>query len=133
MISFKRAARVGGYVLLVSGTLIACGLVYSYRHGGKDNYFPPADQAVSPAVQVTNDLTRLSQAVESYYVKHLRYPTSLELLQPEFLSALPVAPVSNTFYRYETDGSNRYGISVSDPQRYNLKEMRRENGRIIQH
>jgi hypothetical protein len=77
------------------------------------------------------DLTELSQAVESYNVKNMHYPKDLELLKPDFLSSLPVAPISNTFYLYETDGTNRYGIRISNPDSYNLKEIRIENGRVI--
>ena len=131
MTLFRKTAKTALYLILVFGILGLCGLVYLYRHGGKDNYFPPNEAVVSPASQVTNDLTLLSQAVESYYVKNMRYPKDLEGLKPEFISKLPVAPVSNTFYLYETNGTNRYAIRISGPEPYNLKEMQLENGKFI--
>jgi hypothetical protein len=127
----KRIVRTGLYLILFSALFVVGSLIYLYRHGGKDNYFPPSGKTISPSDQVMSDLTELSQAVESYNVKNMHYPKDLELLKPDFLSRLPEAPISNTFYLYETDGTNRYGIRISDPRSYNLKEMHLENGRII--
>jgi hypothetical protein len=127
----RRIVTTGLYLSGFFAILILCELTYLYRHGGKDNYFPPSRKTTLPADQAMKDLTELSQAVESYNVKNMHYPKDLELLTPDFLSQLPVAPISNTFYLYETDETNRYGIRISDPKSYNLKEMHLENGRII--
>ena len=83
-------------------------------------------------MQVLNDLTVLSQAVEAYYAKNLRYPEKLEQLRPEFIDKIPLEPGTEKSFIYESDELDRYRITVSDPPRYGFKELFIENGKIIQ-
>jgi hypothetical protein len=131
MIPFRKALKYGGYAALVVGILLAIGLVYSYRHGGEDNYKPPEARHLDATERAVNDLKALSQAIETYYVKNLRYPEKLEDLQPDLIGHLPVDPVANKSYRFQTDGTRRYRVQPADCAGYSLKEFYLENGQIV--
>ena len=120
-----------GIILLV--VIVIAGYVfYLYQKGGTEHYKPPATRTDSPKMQVLSDLTVLSQAVETYYAKNLRYPEELEELKPEFIDKIPLEPVTEESFIYESDKLDRYRITVSDPSRYGFKELFIENGNIIQ-
>jgi hypothetical protein len=120
-----------GIILLVM-IVIAVYVFYLYQKGGPEHYNPPMEKVDSPQMQVLNDMTVLSQAVEAYYVKNLRYPDKLEQLKPEFIDKIPLEPGAEKSFIYESDELDRYRITVSDPPRYGFKELFIENGEIIQ-
>jgi hypothetical protein len=111
---------IGGYVL------------YLYQKGGKQHYKPPVTKTDSSKTQVLNDLTALSQAIEAYFAKNLKYPERLEQLQPEFIEKNFLEPHTGKPFIYESDGHDRYRIAISNPSRYGFKELYCENGKIIQ-
>lgn len=120
-----------GIILLVM-IVIAGYVLYLYQKGGAEHYKPPVTKTDSPKMQVLSDLTVLSQAVETYYAKNLRYPEKLEQLKPEFIDKIPLEPGTEKSFIYESDELDRYRITVSDPPRYGFKELFIENGKIIQ-
>jgi len=120
-----------GVIILVA-LLIAGYLFYLYQKGGVENYRPPVTKAESPKAQVLNDLTALSQAVDAYYAKNLKYPEKLEQLQPEFIDKIPLESKTGKPFIYESDGKDQYQIGISDPASYGLKELFVKNGKIIQ-
>lgn len=120
-----------GIVLFVM-IVIAGYILYLYQKGGAEHYKPPVTKTDSPKTQVLSDLTVLSQAVETYYAKNLRYPEKLEQLKPEFIDKIPLEPGTEKSFIYESDGLDRYRITISDPTRYGFKELFIENGKIIQ-
>jgi hypothetical protein len=77
-------------------------------------------------------MTVLSGAVEAYYAKNLRYPDKLEQLKPEFIDKIPLETGTEKSFIYASDALDRYRITVSDPSRYEFKELFIENGKIIQ-
>ena len=95
-------------------------------------YNPPVQKTDDPKVQILNDMTVLSGAVEAYYAKNLTYPDKLEQLKPEFIDQIPLETGTEKLFIYESDGLNRYRITVSDPSRYGFKELFIENGNITQ-
>jgi hypothetical protein len=123
-----------GIVFIV---MIACAvyIFYLYQQGGTEYYNPPAQKTDDPKTQIMRDITVLSGAVEAYYVKNMRYPDNLEQLKPEFIDKIPLEAGTEKAFVYETggesDGPDRYRITVSDPSRYGLKELFIENGQII--
>jgi hypothetical protein len=119
-------------IILFVMIVIAVYVFYLYQKGGPEHYTPPVKKADSPQVQVLNDMTVLSQAVEAYYVKNLRYPDKLEQLKPEFIDKIPLEPGAEKSFIYESDELDRYRITVSDPTRYGFKELFIENGEITQ-
>jgi hypothetical protein len=120
-----------GIILFV--IMIIVGYVlYLYQKGGTEHYIPPVTKADSPQKQVLSDMTVLSQAVQAYYAKNLRYPEKLEQLKPEFIDKIPLEPGTEKFFIYESDELDRYRITVSDPLRHGFKELFIENGEIIQ-
>ena len=120
-----------GIILLVM-IVIAVYVLYLYQEGGREHYNPPVKKADSPPMQVLNDMTVLSLAVEAYYAKNLKYPDKLEQLKPEFIDKIPLEPGAEKSFIYESDELDRYRITVSDPPRYGFKELFIENGKIIQ-
>jgi hypothetical protein len=120
-----------GIVLFVM-IVVAGYILYLYQKGGAEHYKPPVTKTDSPKTQVLSDLTVLSQAVETYYAKNLRYPEKLEQLKPEFIDKIPLEPGTEKSFIYESDGLDRYRITISDPTRYGFKELFIENGKIIQ-
>ena len=111
---------IGGYVF------------YLYQKGGSENYRPPVQKVESPQAQTLADLKTLSQAVDAYYAKNLKYPATLGELQPEFVGRIPLEQGTNKSFVYSTDGLDRYRIAVSEPSRYGLKELFIENGELTQ-
>jgi len=120
-----------GIILLVM-IVIAAYVFYLYQQGGTENYNPPVQKTDDPKMQIMNDMTVLSGAVEAYYAKNLRYPDKLEQLKPEFIDKIPLETGTEKSFIYASDGLDRYRITVSDPSRYGFKELFIENGKIIQ-
>jgi hypothetical protein len=120
-----------GIIMLVM-IVIAGYVLYLYQEGGTECYKPPVTKADSLKMQVLSDLTVLSQAVQTYYAKNLRYPEKLEQLKPEFIDKIPLEPGTEKFFIYASDEFDRYRITVSDPLRHGFKELFIENGKIIQ-
>jgi len=119
-------------VLLLVIVAIAGYLFYLYQKGGVENYSPPATEADSHKTRVLDNLAALSQAIDAYYAKNLRYPERLEQLQPEFIERVPAEPKAGTPFIYETDGVKDYRIGLADPAPYGLKELMIKNGKLIQ-
>jgi len=119
-------------VILLAMIVIAGYVLYLYQKGGIEYYKPPVTKADSREMQVLSVMTALSQAVEAYYAKNLRYPEKLEQLKPEFIDKIPLEPGTEKFFIYESDELDRYRITVSDPLRHGFKELFIENGEIIQ-
>jgi len=138
MLRGKWKFLLGSILLLVIA--VAVYVFYLYQQGGTENYNPPAQKAEDPKTRILSDLNVLSEAVDAYYVKNMRYPDKLEQLMPEFIDKIPLETGTEKSFVYETggqtsgesDGSDRYRITVSDPSRYGLKELFIENGKIIQ-
>lgn len=130
MLSGKFKLLLTIIVLLI--IVIGGYLVYLYQKGSVEHYHPPVIKASSAKAQVLSDLTALSQAVEGYHAKNLRYPERLEQLEPEFMDRIPLEPVTGKTYIYESDGFNKYRIGVFDPAVHGFKELYVENGKIIQ-
>lgn len=120
-----------GVILLVM-MVIAFYVLYLYQKGGTEHYNPPVEKTASPKMQILNDMTVLSQAVEAYYAKNMRYPDQLEQLKPEFMDKIPLEPGTDKSFIYESNEFDRYRITVSDPSRYGFKELFIENGKITQ-
>jgi len=131
MSSHGKLKIILGIILFVV-LIIAGYLFYLYQKGSLKNYRPPVTKAESPKAQVLNDLTALSQAVDAYHAKNLRYPERLEQLQPEFIDKIPLEPKTGKPFIYESDGKDQYQIGISDPASYGLKELLVKNGKIIQ-
>lgn len=129
---WRRKLKIALGVLIVLALAAAGYVFYLYQQGGTENYRPPEKKAASPRMQALRDLTILSQAVDAYYAKNLQYPETLDQLKPEFIATLPGEPGANPLFRYESDGLDRYRITVSDPSRYGLKELFAENGEITE-
>ena len=115
-------------VIIVIGGYLA----YLYQKGSAEHYHPPVIKASSPQAQVLSDLTALSQAIEAYQAKNLRYPEKLDQLQPEFIGKIPLEPVTGKAYIYESDGFNKYRIGAFDPTVHGFKELYIENGKMVQ-
>jgi hypothetical protein len=120
-----------GVILLVV-LIIAGYLFYLYQKGGVEHYRPPVTQTESPKAQVLSDLKILSQAIDAYYAKNLKYPEKLEELQPEFIDKIPLEPKTGKPFIYKSDGKDQYQIGISDPASYGFKELFVKNGKIIQ-
>lgn len=124
----KRSLAFIALVIIVMGGYLA----YLYQKGSATHYYPPAIKPSSPNAQVISDLITLSQAIEAYHAKNLRYPERLEQLLPEFLDKMPLELKTGNNCIYESDGMNQYRISMVDPTAFGLKELSIENGKIIQ-
>jgi hypothetical protein len=124
-----------GIIVLVM-IVIAVYVFYLYQQGGTESYNPPVQKTDDLKVQIMNDMTILSGAVEAYYAKNLKYPDKLEQLKPEFIDKIPLETGTEKSFIYVSDGASegrdRYRITVSDPSRYGFKELFIENGKIIQ-
>ena len=131
MSSHGKLKMILGIILFI--VLIIVGyLFYLYQKGGVEHYRPPATRAESPRAQVLSDLNALSQAIEAYHAKNLRYPEKLEDLQPEFIDSIPLEPKTGRPFIYDSDGKNQYQIHISYPASYGAKEFFVKNGKIIQ-
>jgi hypothetical protein len=119
-------------IILFIVLIIAGYLFYLYQKGGVEHYRPPVTQAESPKAQVLSDLTGLSQAIDAYQAKNLRYPERLEQLQPEFIDKIPLEPKTGKPFIYKSDGKDQYQIVISDPTSYGLKELFVKNGKVHQ-
>ena len=122
---------LSGIVLLII-MVIAIYVYYLYRQGGTEYYTPPVEKTEVPGKQIINDMTVLSSAVEAYYAKNLKYPDKLEELKPEFVDTIPLQAGTEKSFIYQSDETDRYRITVSEPARYGFKELFIENGKIIQ-
>ena len=131
MSSHGRVKIILGVILFVV-LIIAGYLCYLYQRGGIENYRPPVTEAESPRARVLNDLTALSQAIDAYYAKNLKYPEKLEELQPEFVDKIPLEPKTGKPFIYESDGKDQYQIRISAPASYGYKDLFVKNGKIIQ-
>jgi hypothetical protein len=120
-----------GIILLVM-IVIAVYVFYLYQQGGTEYYNPPVQKTDDPKMQIINDMTVLSGAVEAYYAKNLKYPDKLEQLKPEFIDKIPLETGTEKSFIYDSDGLDRYRITVSQPSSYGFKELFIENGKIIQ-
>jgi len=120
-----------GIILLVM-IVLAVYVFYLYKQGGTEYYNPPVQKTDDPKMQIMNDMTVLSGAVEAYYAKNLRYPDKLEQLKPEFIDKIPLETGTEKSFIYASDWLDRYRITVSQPSRYGFKELFIENGKIIQ-
>jgi len=120
---------------LIALVMIVIGgyLFYLYQEGGSAHYHPPVSKTASPKAQLVGHLTTLSQAIEAYHAKNLRYPERLEQLQPEFLDKIPLEPKAGNNFKYESDGLNQYRVGIADPAAFGFRELFIENGKIIQH
>jgi len=118
-------------IILIVVLIIAGYLFYLYQKGGKEYYRPPVTKAESPRTQVVNDLMALSQAIDAYYAKNLKYPEKLEQLEPDFIDTIPTEPGTGKPFAYESEGFNQYRIVISNPTLYGLKELLVKNGKII--
>jgi hypothetical protein len=107
-------------------------IFYLYQQGGTAYYNPPVQKTDDPKVQILSDMTVLSGAVEAYYAKNLRYPDKLEQLKLEFIDKIPLEKGTEKSFIYDSNGRDRYRITVSQPSRYGFKELFIENGKIIQ-
>jgi hypothetical protein len=121
------------FLLFIAAVVLAIGAIifYFYQQGSVEHYVPPKEKTVPSEAQVLADLTTLSKAVEAYYSMNLKYPERLEDLQPDFVSQLPVEPMTGKKYGYVTDGTSKYRITVPNPGDYNLKVLANENGKTI--
>ena len=119
-------------IILFVVLIIAGYLFYLYQKGGVENYRPSLTQAESPKAQVLNDLTALSQAIDAYHAKNLKYPEKLEQLQPEFIDKIPLEPKTGKPFLYESDGKDQYQLGVSNPASYGFKELFIKNGKVYQ-
>jgi hypothetical protein len=131
MLSLSKLKILLGIILLVI-VIIAGYFVYLYQQGGVVHYRPPVTQAESPKAQVLSDLKILSQAMDAYYAKNLKYPENLEELQPDFLEKIPLEPKTGKPFLYESDGKDQYRISSSHPASLGFKELFVENGKVHQ-
>jgi hypothetical protein len=131
MSSHGKLKIILGIILFVV-LIIAGYLFYLYQKGGVENYRPPVTKAESPKTQVLSDLTALSQAIDAYQAKNLRYPQRLEQLQPEFIDKIPLEPGTGKPFTYESDGKDQYQIGISDPTSYGFKELFVKNGKVYQ-
>ena len=120
-----------GIILLVM-IVIAVYVFFLYQQGGTEYYNPPVKKTDDPKMQILSDMTVLSQTVEAYYAKNMRYPDKLEQLKPEFIDKILLETGTEKLFIYKSDGFDRYRITVSDPSRYGFKELFIENGKIIQ-
>jgi len=131
MLSFGKLKILLGIILFAIFAL-AGYFFYLYQKGGVENYRPPVTKAESSKAQVLSDLTVLSQAIDAYHAKNLRYPEKIEQLRPEFIDKIPLEPSTGKPFTYESDGENRYRIIVSNPTFYGFRELVAENGKITQ-
>jgi hypothetical protein len=118
-------------IILLAAIAGAVYVVYLYQQGGTQYYNPPAKKTDIPQKQIISDMTDLSQAVEGYYAKNLKYPDKLEQLKPEFIDKIPLETGTEKSFIYESNVTDRYRITVSDPSRYGFKELFIENGKVI--
>jgi len=129
MSSHRKGVLLG--ILLFVIVAIVGPLIYLYLKGGVENYNSPTVKVDSPRTHVLNDLLALSQAIEAYYAKNLRYPERLDQVQPEFIDKIPLEPGTQKPYIYKLGSLRQYQILTSDPTIYGYKELRIENGKII--
>ncbi len=124
------------YLLYAIAIILLCVLgfvAYLYSQGGQKNYTPPSIEEKTNEGQVVSDLMDISHAIESYYAINLSYPSSLKNLVPEFISNMPIEPLTNRDYSYKVFSDTAFEVSVQNPQNYNLKELRVRNGKIIKY
>ena len=128
----KKILMIALIAILAIIIAIAAFFLFSYTQGGKDNYIPPAiEQVEAPIEQAERDLMKISSAIETYHAMNLEYPESLELLVPDIIDSVPVEPFENKQYIYSTDIDENFTIQLPNPSKYNINELKVENGEII--
>jgi hypothetical protein len=131
MVSFGKLKILLGIILFVIVAIVGY-FAYLYSKGSVESYRPPVKEAESPRTQILNDLVALSQAIDAYHAKNLKYPEKLEQLQPEFIDKIPLDPKTGKPFIYESDGNDQYQIGISDPASYGFKELFVKNGKVHQ-
>jgi len=131
MLSSNGKSKIILGIILIVVLIIAGYLFYLYQRGSKEYYRPPLTKAESSRTQVVDDLTTLSQAIDAYYSKNLKYPEKLEELVPEFIDIIPVEPGTGKPFVYEPQGIHHYRIVISNPTPGGLKELVGKNGNTI--
>jgi len=122
--------------LYAIGIILLCVLgfiAYLYSQGGQKNYTPPKVEENTNEEQVVSDMISISHAIESYYAINLSYPSSLKNLVPEFISTLPTEPLISNDYIYKVFSDTAFEVTIQNPQKYNLKELRVRNGKLIKY
>lgn len=118
-------------ISIVFFAIVAIFLFY-YLQGGESNYVPPViEQAESPIEQAKSDLLKISSAIETYFAMNLEYPEKLDLLVPDIIDSIPVEPAENKQYLYTTDIDENFAVILPNPKKYNVTELKVENGKII--
>jgi len=123
-------------LLYAIGIILLCVLgfiAYLYSQGGQKNYTPPKVEENTNEEQVVSDMISISHAIESYYAINLSYPSSLKNLVPEFISTLPTEPLISNDYIYKVFSDTAFEVTIQNPQKYNLKELRVRNGKLIKY
>jgi hypothetical protein len=129
---FFRKIKILLIFIILANIGIGGYLFYLYQKGDRSSYHPPVIQPSSPKTKVLDDLMTLSQSIEAYYAKNLKYPKTLDQLEPEYLDKPLLEPATNKPYNYVSDGFHQYRISVLDSSIYGFRELYVENGKMVQ-
>lgn len=70
------------------------------------------------------DLSNLEKGLENYFEENKKYPEKLEVLTPDYLTVIPLDPISKNPYRYELSKdfkSFELSSQLSDKSVYSIK------------